>query len=213
MRNFNVRLTSVGDYRDTEEVAREAFWNLHSPGCDEHYLLKMMRSHRDYCDDLDFVAEFDDKIVGNIVYTKSHVVSLDGLSVSTLTFGPVSVLPQYQRQGVGSILMETTSSIVKKMGIPAIIIFGHPKNYVKHGFVNSKKHSIGVDYRKYPSSLLVKVFDADVFNGRVWRYIESDVYELRKDDLDAYDRTFPEKKKEWLPSQEEFWIMSRSFVE
>ena len=43
MDNITIRLEQTSDYRETEEVVREAFWNVYSPGCTEHYLLHTMR--------------------------------------------------------------------------------------------------------------------------------------------------------------------------
>ncbi|MDD3050853.1 MAG: N-acetyltransferase, partial [Candidatus Cloacimonetes bacterium] len=124
--NVQIRRTQAADYYATENVTREAFWNLYVPGCNEHYLLHTIRSHEDYIEALDYVAVANGEIVGNIVYTKSLVRSVDDKIINTITFGPISILPDYQRRGIGSLLINATKEIVHKMDIPAIIIFGHP---------------------------------------------------------------------------------------
>lgn len=211
---IDIRLTETGDFRKTEEITREAFWNIHGPGCDEHYLLRKMRSHDDFIRGLDYSAWIGEEIVGNIVYTKSVIISSDGESVDTLTFGPVAVLPRYQKQGVGSMLIGRTFELVQsEFDSPAVIIFGFPHDYVRYGFVNGYRHNIGIDYGSYPSSLLVRVFDEGRIAGRKWKYMESGVYEIGREGFEEYDSTFPEKRKEWKPSQEEFWIASHSFIE
>jgi putative acetyltransferase len=65
-----IRNESPEDYRQVEELTREAFWNLFVPGCDEHYLVHIMRSHPDYLPKLDLVAVWEKRIVGNIMYAK-----------------------------------------------------------------------------------------------------------------------------------------------
>ena len=65
MEKINVRNESRNDYRIVENLTREAFWNLHVPGCNEHYLVHVMREHNDFIPELDFVAETEGKIVGN----------------------------------------------------------------------------------------------------------------------------------------------------
>lgn len=55
------------DYREVENLTREAFWNVYCPGCSEHYLLNVMRQSPDFIDQLDIVAECDGCIVGNVV--------------------------------------------------------------------------------------------------------------------------------------------------
>lgn len=62
--NIELRTEQVSDYKETEFVTREAFWNHYSPGCNEHYLLHIMRDSPNFVKELDFVALCDGKIVG-----------------------------------------------------------------------------------------------------------------------------------------------------
>ncbi len=94
------------DYERVEEITREAFYNLYIPGCNEHYLVHVMRSHRDFLPELDFVIEVDGEVIGNIMYTKAKLVDETGKEKEILTFGPVCIIPQYQRMGYGKMLME-----------------------------------------------------------------------------------------------------------
>ena len=57
------------DCREVETLIREAFWNLNVPGCDEHYLAHILRSHKDFIPELDLVAELDGRIIG---YAYAH---------------------------------------------------------------------------------------------------------------------------------------------
>ena len=57
--NIIVRNEEPKDHRRTEEVAREAFWNLYFPGAAEHYVVHKMRSHPDFIQELAFVIEVD----------------------------------------------------------------------------------------------------------------------------------------------------------
>lgn len=67
----------------------------------EHYLVHIMRRHEDFVPELDFVIEEDGHVVGNIMYTKAKLVDDSKKEKQILTFGPVSVLPEYQRMGYG----------------------------------------------------------------------------------------------------------------
>ena len=98
---IEIRNEEERDYKKVEEVTRAAFWNLYVPGCDEHYLTHIMRSHEDFIRDLDFVIEVDGEIVGNIMYTKAKLIDESGEEKDILTFGPVCILPEYQRAGYG----------------------------------------------------------------------------------------------------------------
>jgi len=213
MSQISIRRTEENDYRATEHVTREAFWDLHVPGCDEHYLLHEMRKHEDFVGELDYVATLNGKVVGNIVYSRSRVESADGDIIDTLTFGPVSVLPEFQKQGIGSRLIRKTMEIVHTMNIPAIIIYGHPHNYVKHGFVNGKRYGIGIGHEKYPAGLLVYMIEKERFASKSYILHESDLFNIDEVKALSFDEQFPEKKRQYSYTQEEFWIASHSFIE
>ena len=89
------------DFRTVEELTKKAFWNVNFPGCNEHYIVHVMRNHRDFVPELDFVIEEDNCIIGNIMYTKSKLIDESGNEKEILTFGPLSILPEYQRRGYG----------------------------------------------------------------------------------------------------------------
>ena len=101
---FRIRRETQEDYRRVEELTRRAFWNLYVPGCSEHYLAHILRDHADFIPELDLVAELEGSIIGNIMYTKASLTDEDGTEKPILTFGPISVLPEYQRQGCGKAL-------------------------------------------------------------------------------------------------------------
>ena len=71
---MNIRLEKKDDYTQVEELTREAFWNLYVPGCDEHYLCHILREHKDFISELDYVVELDGKIVASIMYTRSYLI-------------------------------------------------------------------------------------------------------------------------------------------
>ena len=211
--DISLRLEQPNDYRIVEELTWEAFWNIYVPGCLEHYLVHQMRTHPDFLADLDYVAELGNKIVGNIMYTRSYLESESGERLQITTFGPISVLPGYQRKGIGSLLIQKTKEIVKEKGYPAIVIMGDPANYVKHGFVSSKKYQIGIEAGKYPSCLLVLAFDEKKLANKGWTYKDSPIYDVNENEVEEFDKTFEKKEKGYQPSQEEFWIFSQSFIQ
>ena len=66
-----VRRETPRDYSVVETMIRIAFYNIYVPGCTERYLVHILRTHEDFIPELDFVAEEDGRIVGNIMYTKA----------------------------------------------------------------------------------------------------------------------------------------------
>jgi predicted N-acetyltransferase YhbS len=211
--NIELRLEKASDYAEVERITRDAFWNLHAPGCDEHYLAHAMRSHPDFIADLDYVATVDGKVVGNIMYTRASLVSSSGAAIPIATFGPVSVDPAYQRRGVGTALIDKTVAILRDRDVAAIVIWGNPKNYVRYGFKNCKDYNVSIMENKFPACLLVLELSAGSLGKEFLEYRDSEVYLIDKAAAEAFDLSFEPREKSWCPSQEEFRILSRSWIE
>ena len=211
--NIELNLETKTDYQEVECITREAFWNLHFPGCDEHYLVHKMRSHKDFIQELDFIASVDGKIVGNIMNTKAKLVSASGNEIPVLTFGPISVLPEYQRKGIGRKLIDKTIENLHNDEYTAIVIWGNQKNYVKYGFKNCKEFNVSVMENKYPTCLLVLELKQGILGKEFYRYQESSVFKIDEKKAEQYDKKFERKEKMFNPTQEEFKILSHSYYE
>ena len=215
MDDLTIRLETEKDYREVEELTREAFWNVYKPGADEHYYVHKMRNHPDFISDLAFVLEKDGKIIGNIMYTKAWLQDENCERKEILSFGPLCVAPEYQRQKLGKRLIEHSFDVARKMGYDVNIIFGNPGNYVSCGFVSCKKKNVSfVVEGNFPTALLVCELVPNALDGRSWMYIPSTAADCCEDvdAVEIFDNTFPKKEKKWMPSQEEFYIYSHSSV-
>lgn len=210
---IKIRNEEERDYLQVEEITRKAFWNLYNPGCDEHYLVHTMRSHPDFLPELDFVIEVDGQIVGNIMYTKAKLIDEVGEEKSILTFGPVSILPEYHRQGYGKALMEYSFEQALALGHDVIVIFGNPGNYVGRGFKSCKKYNVCMGNGIYPTAMMVKELKSDVLDGRKWVYHQSPVFEIDEKEAERFDQNLESLEKQSQPSQEEFYIYSHSTIQ
>ncbi len=211
--DYIIRNETSDDYRTVEDITRKAFWNLLVPGCNEHYLVHAMREHKDFIPELDYVVEKDNRIIGNIMYTRAKLVSEHGTEKVILTFGPVSILPEYQRKGYGKRLIEYSFVKARELGYEAIVIFGNPSNYVSRGFKSSSKYHIGLGDNIYPSAMLAKeLVEGSLENGETWIYKESDVYNIDEASAKVFDLEFEKLEKKSSPTQEEFYILSNSRI-
>ncbi|MEE4242204.1 MAG: N-acetyltransferase [Desulfopila sp.] len=208
-----IRREESRDHRTVEEITRKAFWNLHVPGCDEHFLAHKLRSHSDFLAELDFVAVRGSTVVGNIMYTRSYLQNDAGKKLGTITFGPVSVHPDFQRQGIGSALISHSIRVAAKMGYSAIIIHGNPSNYCKFSFKGSKAYSIATPERRFPCSLLVKELIPGILLHESWRYFESEAYTFSQDGFEEYDASFEKLEKTYQYTQELYSILSNAYVD
>lgn len=210
---LKIRNEKEEDYLIVEAITRRAFYNLYIPGCIEHYLVHIMRQHEDFIPALDFVAVLDGQIIGNIMYTKAKLIDASGTEKEILTFGPVSISPEYQRMGYGKMLMEHSFEWAVSLGYDVIVIFGSPTNYIGRGFKSCKKYNICLENGKYPASMMVKELIPDALDGRKWFYSGSPVMDIREEEARRYDDALEKIEKTHQPSQEEFYILSHSFVE
>lgn len=210
---LNIRNERETDYKIVEDITRKAFYNVYVPGCMEHYLVHIMRGHEDFIPELDFVIELDGQIVGNIMYTKAKLTDEGGTEKEIVTFGPVSILPKYQRKGYGKMLIEHSLKRAAELGYEAVVIMGSPANYVGSGFQCCRKHNICVEKEKYPAAMLVKELKPGALDGRLWFYSDSPVMNVDEREAQAFDDGLEKMEKKWMPSQEAFYIMSHAFVE
>lgn len=215
MNNLTIRLETEQDHRTVEELTREAFWNVYKPGADEHYFVHMMRKHPDFIPALAFVLEQDGEIVGNIMYTKAWLEDESGERMEVLSCGPLCIVPKLQRRGLGKMLLEHSFAAARKMGYTVNVSLGSPGNYVGSGFVSCKKKNVSFSTDdSFPTALLVAELVPGVLDGKKWRYLPSPAADCCADTaaVDAFDAMFPAKEKQWMPSQEEFYIYSHSCV-
>lgn len=210
---LNIRNERETDYKIVEDITRKAFYNVYVPGCMEHYLVHIMREHEDFIPELDFVIEVDGQIVGNIMYTKAKLTDEAGAEKEIVTFGPVSILPKYQRNGYGKMLIEHSLKRAAELGYEAVVIMGSPANYVGSGFQCCRKYNICVEKEKYPAAMLVKELKPGALDGKLWFYSDSPVMNVDEREAQAFDDGLEKMEKKWMPSQEAFYIMSHAFVE
>ena len=207
-----IRNETKNDYRVVEEITarlsgtcmcRDAMSITSSTSCSDH---------PDFVKELDFVAELDGKLVGNIMYTTSWLDDELGRELPILTFGPVCVLPGYQRKGIGSALIQHTKEIAIRQGAKAIVIFGDPHNYCKHGFKNGKDLNISDISGDHPSAMLAIELETGALASHSWKYRYSPVYAIDREAADEFDRGFAVKEKAYRYTQEIFSISIRSYL-
>ena len=210
---ITIRRETDADYKTVEKIIRKAFWNLYIPGCIEHYLAHIMRHHEDFIPELDLVLELDSHIIGSIMYTKTKLVDEAGTEKEILTFGPVCILPGYQRKGYGKRLIEYSFVQASAMGYDTVVIFGNPNNYVSRGFKSCKKYNVCLESGIYPAAMLVKELQPGALDGRKWIYYQSPVFEINEEDAQRFDDRLEKMEKRYQSSQEEFYIHSHSVIQ
>lgn len=201
--NIKIRNELPHETRLTELVTREAFWNYFQPGSDEHFILHNLRNSDDFIPELNFVAEVDGEIVGSIVYSKSLIKSAD-MEYPVITFGPLCVLEEYRKKGIGEQLVNHSINLAKALGYNAIIILGDPRYYHKFGFRCGEKYDITCFGGKYATALLVLPLKDTIISGE---FTESDAFNYEPSELEIFDKNFPKKEKSHTKTQDMFQLL------
>ena len=204
---MNIRLEQTKDFREVENLTREAFWNVYRPGCTEHYVLNQFRTNPDFIPELDFVMEEGDRIIGHIMFSKAELVLEDGSRKGSWTFGPISIHPDYKRKGNGLKLLNYALEKAKAMSIGLLCMEGNIDFYKHAGFDLASK--LKIHYHAEPRESEVPYFLAQeliagYWNGREGTYCPPKGYFVADENpeaFEAYEATFPPKEKKILPGQ------------
>lgn len=129
-----IRDETEADICKISEVTTEAFKSLEESDNTEHFIIKALRAAKALT--ISLVAEVDGQIVGHIAFSP---VNISNGTLDWYGLGPVSVSPDYQRQGVGKALIQEGLSRLKKIHAKGCCLVGHPDYYKKFGFKNTTK--------------------------------------------------------------------------
>jgi len=202
--NITIRIETPDDYAATENLTREAFWNVYRPGCLEHYVLHCFRGRKDYVPELSLVLELDGKLVGHVMYVRSEIHVDDGRRIPVMTFGPISIAPEYKRQGYGTILLRESMRRAALLGTGALVIEGNIGFYGKSGFVVASTK--GIHYAAEPLDAEVPYFlicelKPGFLDGVTGTYQDPEGYFVDEAEAERFDAQFPPKEKKKLPGQ------------
>jgi putative acetyltransferase len=126
-----IRSETDADVRAIAEVTEVAFKTLEISTHTEQFIIDALRAAKALT--VSLVAELDGRIIGHIAF--SPVTISDGTQ-NWYGLGPVSVLPEYQRQGIGRALIVEGLSRLKAVNAKGCCLVGHPDYYRKFGFKN-----------------------------------------------------------------------------
>ena len=197
--DYIIRLEKAEDYKETENLVRDAFWNKFKAGCVEHFVLNQLRNDPAFIPQLDFVMEKDGQIIGQIIFVKADIVKDDGSVLPVATFGPICIHKQYQRQGYGKILLDFALEKAVEMGIGAVLIAGNIKFYRHSGFTYAREYSIryhGLPEGASDNFFLCKELKKDYLKDVRGEYATPDGYfiaDQKPEEFQEYENSFPAK--------------------
>ena len=203
-KHYTIRGEEEKEYREVENLVREAFWNVYRPGCLEHFVLHQLRSDPAFVPELDFVMEKDGQLIGQNMFMRAVIKTDDGRDIPIMTMGPICIAPEYKRKGYGKILLDYSLEKAAELGAGALCFEGNIDFYGKSGFDYARK--FGIRYHDLPegaddSFFLCKELKPGYLDGITGEYAPPQGYLVDEAEAEVFDRAFPPKEKQKLPGQ------------
>lgn len=134
---MKIRRETPEDHQQIYALVKAAFAGAQHADGNEQDLVCALRQDDAYIPELSLVAEKDGRIVGHIMFTAAHIGE-----TPVLALAPLSVLPEFQGQGVGSALIREGHRIAKGLGYGYCVVLGSETYYPRMGYVPADRYGI-----------------------------------------------------------------------
>ena len=131
--NIIIRKENSFDLNRVVELTEKAFETLEISDHNEGKLVDELRKAPTFIDELSLVAELDGQVVGHILFTPI-IIDNGQLQFQSLVLAPVSVLPEFQKMGIGGQLIRAGHQKAKELGFQSAVLLGHPEYYPRFGY-------------------------------------------------------------------------------
>jgi len=128
-KNLKIRSETIADYAGIAAVNFAAFGMT-----EESSIVALQRQSENFDPDLSLVAEIDGRVAGHVMFMP-HRVQLLGETVRAVNLAPISILPEYQKKGIGGKLIEAGHNLAREKGYDFSFLLGHPTYYPRLGYL------------------------------------------------------------------------------
>jgi predicted N-acetyltransferase YhbS len=135
------------------------------------------------------------------MYSKSKVVNGNAINEDLICLGPISVLPEYQNKGIGSLLINKTIEKAKELNYKGIFLYGDPEYYSRFGFINAEKYQLQTSEGTNGDYFMVLPLVPDSLKGIYGKCMEDPAYQVKEEELIEFEKQFPYKEKHVTDTQ------------
>ena len=155
MKDLIIRAETPDDYAAVYALTEAAFAGTEHGDGDEQELVERLRKSAAYVAELSLVAVWGGQLVGHIMFSKASVGGHPALIL-----GPVSVLPAFQKKGIGGALIAEGHRIALSLGYDLCVLVGHEDYYPRFGYEPIERHGISFPTDAPPQCRMVKFLTA-----------------------------------------------------
>ncbi len=134
---IEIRKEDVNDYGEVYNVIKTAFKKAEHSDGNEQDVVVLLRKSNSFIPELSLVAVNENKIIGYILFSKVKIGN-----DTELALAPLVVLLEYQRKGVGTLLIKEGHKIAKQLNYNYSIVLGSNKYYSRLGYIPASKYNI-----------------------------------------------------------------------
>lgn len=127
--DIKIRQEQQEDYLQIRNLVRDAFAFAEHADGDEHNLIERLRLSSEYIAELSLVAVSGDVVIGHIMFSKMSVGRSEAIALA-----PLAVRPDWQRKGIGKLLVTAGHDQARRMGYSSSVVLGSPDYYSKFGY-------------------------------------------------------------------------------
>ena len=196
-----IRLETPADYRENEEMIREAFWNVYRPGCLEHYVMHVFRTADAVVKELNFVMERNGRLIGQNVFVRAAIRADDGREIPVLAMGPICIRQELKLQGYGEYLLNETLDKAAALCYGAVCLEGNYEFYRHGGFVHARDLGLRYEGVEEADFFLCRELIPGYLRGVTGVYSAPACYLVDEGEAEVFDRDFQPREKLRLPGQ------------